>query len=69
MTKAEREAVKEVLDAYHEPDSPEALSCAMYYLKQIYNRGLNHARPYRYDSRRIQTGPESAGPLSEQDVP
>ncbi len=36
MNATERRAVAEVLQAYFEPDSPEALAFAMYQLRRIY---------------------------------
>jgi hypothetical protein len=38
MNAAERRAVAEVLESYFEPDSPEALACAMYALRLIFER-------------------------------
>lgn len=31
-----RQAIKEVLEAWETPDSPEAFACAMYQLRRIY---------------------------------
>lgn len=44
-----RQAIKEVLEAWETPDSPEAFSCAMYQLRRIYFSDLksipNKTRP------------------------
>jgi hypothetical protein len=36
MNATERQAIAEVLEAYFEPDSPEALAFAMYQLRRLF---------------------------------
>jgi len=38
MKKEIRTAIREVIEAWDEPDSPEAFACAMYALKRVYRR-------------------------------
>ena len=46
-----KRAIKEVLEAFETPDSPEALVGAMYQLKRIYNQlydQTNNSRKYEH---------------------
>jgi len=49
-------AMREVLEAWETPDSPEALACAIYQMKRIYMaeviRGLNKPRRKKRPSQK-----------------
>jgi hypothetical protein len=48
------QAVKEVIEEYESPESPEGFACAMYQLKRIYNE-TNQIPRRRPQRRRPQT--------------
>ncbi len=51
MTPETERAIREVLEAYETPDSPEALACAMYQLKRVHKASLKADGPRRDPSR------------------
>ena len=45
MNRQEKQAIKEVIDGYFTPDSPEAFAGAMYQLKRIYENETRRQTP------------------------